>query len=385
MSTTAWNYEPTNPITPPNLRGAWASVNVAQLHKNVAILKAHASSSQLMAIVKANAYGHGAAPMGQHFLQAGADRLGVSTILEAIELRKAGITAPILVLSEVPRSVVPFMVNYDLTPTLFTKALMDAFVAEMDKQGRDSYPVHIKVDTGMGRIGVSAEDLEDVAKYLKAHPQLHVEGIFSHFACADEEDPAITECQYARFDRALAVFAKAGIHPELVHISNSAAMLSFPDYHLDLVRPGLALYGYSPAPHIDGLGIKPVLAVTGLLMQVKRVRAGWAISYGHTWTAGRDTVIGTVPIGYADGLPRALSNRGEVWVNGRRVPIVGRVCMDLLMVDLGHDAQDAVGDQVWLLGGHDDAPTAEDWGTWSDTIHYEILTNLNARLERVFT
>lgn len=381
--TTAWKTEPAAPVTPPNLRGAWASVNLEQFKENIRILSEHSSANRLCAIVKADAYGHGAPAAAKAALEAGADRLGVATILEGIELRRSGISAPILLLSEVPVTSAPVLVEHDLTPALFTQGLADALAAEVRVSMQDPHPVHIKLETGMGRVGLVPNEVADAAAYISKLPELNVEGVFSHFACADEADLTPTHNQHEIFMSSLTTLRKSGIDPSIVHISNSAATLALPEYHHDMVRPGLAIYGYSPAPHIDGLGIKPCMAITGLINLVKPVAKGTSVSYGHTWTAKRDTVIASVPIGYADGVRRALSSTGEVWLNGRRVPIVGRVCMDQLLLDLGPDSQDAVGDQVWLLGGAEGAPDADEWAQWAQTISWEILTGLGNRLERV--
>ncbi|WP_336250283.1 alanine racemase [Stomatohabitans albus] len=383
--TTAWKTKPEAPVTPPNLRGAWAAVNLEQIRENIRILDAHSKAKRLCAIVKADAYGHGAPAVGKAALEAGADRLGVATILEGVELRKSGITAPILVLSEVPVSSAPVLVEYDLTPALFTQGLADAIANVVRATMQDPHPVHLKLETGMGRVGLVPEEVADAAEYLSHLPELRFEGVFSHFACADEADLTSTHRQHEIFMSSLSALRKAGIDPEIVHIANSAATLALPEYHHDMVRPGLSIYGYSPAPHIDGLGIKPCMAITGLVNLVKAVPKGTSVSYGHTWTAKNDTVIASLPIGYADGVRRALSSTGEVWLNGRRVPIVGRVCMDQLLLDLGPNAEDAVGDQVWLLGGTDGAPDADDWAQWADTISWEILAGLGNRLERVLT
>ena len=383
--TTTWKTEPEAPVTPPNLRGAWAAVNLDQLRENVRLLDQQSQAKRLCAIVKADAYGHGAVAVGKAALEAGADRLGVATILEGIELRKAGIRAPILLLSEAPVSSAPILVEYDLTPALFTQGLADALARAVRASMQDPHPVHIKLETGMGRVGLVPEEVADAAAYIAKLPEIRVEGVFSHFACADEEDLTATRAQHDVFTSSLTTLRKAGIDPEIVHIANSAATLALPEYHHDMVRPGLALYGYSPAPHIDGKGIKPIMAVTGLLNLVKAVAKGTSVSYGHTWSADRDTVIGSIPIGYADGVRRALSSTGSVWLNGRRVPIVGRVCMDQLLLDLGPKAEDAVGDQVWLLGGTEGAPDADEWAEWADTISWEILTGLGNRLERILS
>lgn len=381
--TTAWKSEPAAPVTPPNLRGAWAAVNIDQFKTNVRILDQHSQAKRLCAIVKADAYGHGAPAMAKAALEAGADRVGVATILEGVELRRAGITCPILLLSEVPVDSAPVLVEYDLTPALFTQGLADAIAQVVRATMQDPHPVHIKLETGMGRVGLVPDEVADAAAYIAKLPELRVEGVFSHFACADEVDLTPTHRQHEVFMSSLTTLRKSGIDPEIVHISNSAATMCLPEYHHDMVRPGLAMYGYSPAPHIDRLGVKPVMAVTGLINLVKRVPKGMAVSYGHTWTAERDTVIASVPIGYADGVRRALSSTGEVWVNGRRVRIVGRVCMDQLLLDLGPTAEDAVGDQVWLLGGVNEAPDADEWAAWANTISWEILTGLGNRLERI--
>jgi alanine racemase len=311
----------------------------------------------------------------------------VATVAEGVTLRAAGVTAPILKLSGAPPAEVAAAVAYGLTLTVSTPAEADAAEAAAAAQGR-RVAVHLKVDTGMRRIGVEPAGAADLADHLARQPHLDLDGVFTHLAAAD--DPAadgFTAEQLTRFDEALAaVEARLGGPPRLVHAANSAGVLACPAAWRDLIRPGIAAYGYYPGPDTPrSVALEPVLTWVSHLSLVKAVRAGEAVSYGRTWAAAADTWIGTVPVGYGDGYARILSNRSDVLVAGTRRPVVGRVCMDQLMVDLGPDPAAAAGDPVILIGCDGTGLVdADELGTLAGTISYEVLCAVAERVPRVY-
>ncbi|MGI9017846.1 MAG: alanine racemase [Euzebya sp.] len=371
---------------PPHHRPLWAEVDLSAIRHNTAILSAHAGNAQLMAVVKADGYGHGAVPVALAALQGGAAWLGVAMVEEGQELREAGITAPILVLSEPPPASAGALVAAGLTPTIYTPAFVQALLAT---PGGFAIDVHVKLDTGMHRVGLAQQDWEQTFRDLAATDRLRVSGLWSHLAVGDEADNDFTERQLERFERGIVMARAAGLRPELLHLANSGGTTLFPQTHLDLVRTGIALYGLQAAPGVALESLRPALALRSRLGLVKPLAKGEAVSYGLRWTAAADTVIGTVVGGYADGIRRGLTNIGQVWINGRRCPIVGTVCMDQFLVDLGPDAQEQIGQDVWLIGGSDaDDParavTAADWAQWLDTITYEVTCGIGARVPRVY-
>ena len=371
---------------PPAARPTWAQVDLDVIAANVAALKAQAAAPRLMAVVKADGYGHGTVPSARAALAGGADWLAVALVEEGEQLRAAGITAPILVMTEPPADAIGRMLTADLTPTVYTPGFTEALDAAGRERGGAPVAVHLKLDTGMRRVGVPQADWEDALRRLRTSAGLRVGAIWSHFAVADEPHHPFIAHQAREFDRGLALARSVGVDYDLAHLCNSAGTLHLHDHHHDMVRPGLAVYGLEPAPGLAGdTPLRPALSWWSRLSLVKHLAAGESVSYGLRWTAERPTVLGTVPAGYADGVTRALSNRGEVVVRGRRVPIAGTVCMDQFVVD-GGDRPLAVGDDVCLLGRQDAAEvTADDWATWLDTINYEIVCGIGRRVPRVYT
>ncbi len=369
-------------MSPTPLRPTWAEVDLgAVAHNFKAITRRVRAPARVMAVVKADGYGHGAVAVAKRLARAGAAAFGVSTLEEGVTLREAGIRPPILVLGNVfPFSNLPVLARHRLTPTVCSLAA----VREMEswcRRTRVQLPLHIKVDTGMARIGISPRAAPDLAAAAAGSRSLRLEGVYTHFAGADSDGP-FTERQWAVFQRTLRALAARGLQPPLRHAANSAALLKFPESHLDMVRPGLALYGLEPYPGLDrSLGLRPAMRFMTRIVFLKRVPKGTRVSYNGTFTARRPTWLATLPVGYADGYPRALSNRGEVLVNGRRAPVVGAVCMDMCLVDVSGIRGVRVGTEATLFGP---ALPAEEVARRAGTIVYEIVTSVSRRVPRMY-
>lgn len=365
------------------MRAARAEVDLDAVAHNVATLAGLASPARLCAVVKADGYGHGAIAVGTAALDAGAEWLAVALIEEGAVLRKAGVTAPILVLSEPRRADFDAAVHYDLRLTVYTPDGVAAAADAAAAEGRAAR-VHLKVDTGMHRVGTPPDQAVELARQVHKRPELHLEAVWTHCAVADEPGDPFTDAQLDRFGEVVAQLDAEGLRPELVHAANSAATIAHPRSRLDLVRVGIAVYGIPPAPALAGRAdLRPALRLSAEVSLVKPEAAGERISYGLRHRFERDTTVATVPIGYADGVPRRLSAvGGEVLVGGRRRPIVGVVTMDQLMVDLDGDDV-AAGDEVVLIGEQGgEVITAEDWAGPLDTIGYEIVCGIGPRVPR---
>jgi alanine racemase len=368
----------------PLLRPVWAEVDVRALRANVEELRRVVAPARVLAVVKADGYGHGAITSARGAIDAGAAMLGVALVEEGLELRQAGIDAPILVLSEPVPAAAASVVAHRLTPAVYTHAGIEALAKAVVAADAGPLPVHLKIDTGMHRVGASPEAAGELADLVDAHRELRFEGLWTHLAVADEPDNPYTGEQLARFETARAALAAAGHRPELVHAANTAGALAFPAARYDLVRPGIGIYGIPPVDALAPLAqLQPVLAVKARVSFVKRLPAGAAISYGLRYRTERPTTIATVPVGYGDGVPRNLAGAGgEVIVRGHRRAIAGTVTMDQLMVDVGDDAVD-VGDEVVLLGRQgDESVTAVEWAARLGTIPYEIVCNIGRRVPR---
>ena len=342
--------------------------------------------ARLCAVVKANAYGHGAVPVAQAALAAGASWLAVALVDEGVELRAAGVQAPILVLSEPRPEEMARVVAEDLTAAVYTMAGVTA-LAEAARRWNSTAAVHLKVNTGMNRVGAQPADLLAFARAVDADPALDLAALWTHCAVADEPGHPFTDEQRARFLAAADELAGAGLRPPLLHAANSAGGILREDLRFDLVRAGIAVYGIDPSPELAGaIDLRPALSLHAHVTHVKRVAAGERVSYGLRHEFSHDATVATVPLGYADGVPRRLSGvGGEVLVGGRRRPIVGVVTMDQLMVDCGDDPV-AVGDEVVLLGRQgDEVVTANEWGERLGTIGYEVVCGIGARVPRVYT
>lgn len=340
---------------------------------------------RVVAVVKADGYGHGAVAAARAFLRGGAALLGVSSLAEALELRAAGLDAPVIVLGGLFAGEAAEAVGHDVAAAAWTRETVDALAAAARATGRPAR-VHVKLDTGMTRLGLDVGDVVEFGRLVRATPGVEIAGVFSHLASADDVARAAVQAQIERFRDAVAALRAAGVPPGLVHLANSAALLSAPAAHFDAVRPGIMLYGYAPASHLaHRAALRPAMQLVTRLIQVRRVPAGRAVGYGGTWVASRPSVIGVLPIGYADGYHRLVSNRAAVVVRGRRAPIAGRVCMDHVMVDLTDVPGAAEGDRVALIGGDGGAAVwADELAAWCETIPYEMLTAVGRRVPRVY-
>jgi alanine racemase len=339
-----------------------------------------------MAVVKADGYGHGAVPVARAAIDAGADRLGVATIGEAVELRAAGIVAPIQILSEPPETSIPLLLEHDLVPAVANRDFAVALGTKAAALGR-LMPFHLKVDTGMNRIGVRAEDAVEFLGSLKDFPGLVHEGTFTHFATADVPGDWDFERQVQRFEATLEQLCTERIDPGIVHSANSAATILQPKTHGSMVRCGIALYGLHPDASTYGrVDLSPAMSVKAQVSYVKRIGMGEGVSYGLTWRAVAPSQIATLPLGYADGVHRVLSNNMRVLIGGTPCEQVGRVCMDQLMVEVPRDAVVRVGDEAVLVGEQSGETLAMDeLAAAAGTINYEMACAFGMRMERVYT
>lgn len=357
-------------------RPTWVDVDLDAIRHNARILKPR--TAELMAVVKANGYGHGDVEVAKAAIDAGATWAGVALVEEGLHLRTTGIEAPILVLSELPPGSEAVALAHRLTPTLASVAGLERLASA----ARGSVPVHVKVDTGMHRVGVwPPEETPGFAR--RVHDAgLEVEGLFTHFA-RSEEDELTTQGQLARFLDTADAVRSAGVSPRVLHAANSGATILHPKSHLDLVRPGIALYGIEPAPGVGAhLGLRPALSWRSRVSSVRRLAAGEAVSYGHRYRLERDAWVATVPVGYADGYPRQLTNVGEVLIGGRRCRVAGTVTMDQLVVDCG-DGEVRFGDDVVLIGDQGSETIGADaLGRLFGTIGYEIVSRIGERVPR---
>lgn len=337
----------------------------------------------VIAVVKADAYGHGAVPVARLLEGLGVRGFGVATVEEAVELRDAAIQVPLLVMGAAFGNDHEEVVARSLVPMVGDPGDIEQLAAAARRRGVERFGIHVKVDTGMTRLGVTTAELGDLLRQAARHPSIRVDGLATHFASADEADGAQTDEQLARFVACLDQVRAMGADPQVIHTANSAACLRFPRTRFDLVRPGLCLYGSRGTGHVPDPGLRPVMSLHTRVNALRRVPEGTHVSYGATYTTARPSVIATLPVGYADGFPRSLSSRAEVLVRGRRAPVVGRVCMDLCMIDVtGIDGVE-VGEPVTLLG-EGDAPGPDEVARWAGTIPYEILCGVSRRVPRVY-
>jgi alanine racemase len=362
-------------------RPVWAEVDLDAVARNVHLLKGQANGAALMAVVKANAYGHGAVALAQAALAAGADRLGVICVDEGEQLRRAGIGAPILVMGHTPATDAARLVDLALTATVASRETAEALARAAAQRGR-RLAVHLKVDTGLNRYGLTPAEALAVADWLRDVPSLEVEGLFTHFASADEADKGYTLDQHARFQRVAEELDWIPVR----HVSNTASLLDMPELSLEMVRPGLGIYGLYPSGEVRrDLGLVPALSLKSRIVRLSALAPGDPVSYGRTWRAARPSLIGLVMCGYADGLPRVLSNRGCVLVRGQRAPIVGRVCMDMCMVDVTDVPNVITGDEAVLIGGQGEEQIgADEVADLAGTANYEILCAISARVPRLY-
>lgn len=368
---------------------ARATINLDAIRRNVEVLREHAGQAAVMAVVKADGYGHGLVPSAQAALAGGASWLGVAHLSEAMTLRDSGVQAPVLSWLHVPgtdfEAAIAAHVDLSVSALWALSEVADAARA----LGRTAR-IHLKVDTGLGRNGAFGDDwpaLLHAARSLEAEGAVRIVGLWSHLIYADEPTHPSVRLQQERFVLAVQDAETAGCDLEVRHLANSAATLTNPGAAFDLVRPGLAVYGLSPVPALGGpsaFGLTPAMTLSADLAVTKRIPAGQGLSYGHQYVTSTDTMVGLVPMGYADGIPRNATNVGPVSVAGVRHTVAGRVCMDQFIIDLGPDSEARAGDSVTLFGsGESGEPTAQDWAEATETISYEIVTRIGARVPRI--
>ncbi len=368
---------------------ARATIDLAAIRDNVTALRSR-TTAEVLAVVKADAYGHGLVPCAAAAVQAGASWLGTALLQEALELRAAGITEPrMLAWLMGPGEAWAEAIAADIDVSVNAPWALAEVAAAAATAGRAAR-VHLKIDTGLSRAGATRADWADLvaaATKAEADGTISVVGVWSHFAYADAPGHPTIAAQAEVFLGAVADAERAGLHPQVRHLANSAATLTAPQHHFDLVRPGLAVFGLSPVPEVGGpeaYGLRPAMTLSGSMIMVKRIPAGSGVSYAHTYRTERETTVGVVPMGYSDGIPRAAGNVGPLWAAGRRRTVAGTVCMDQFVVDLGDDPA-AAGDEVVLFGpGDAGEPTAQDWAVATGTISYEIVTRVGVRVPRVY-
>jgi len=360
----------------------WIEIDLDDLRHNIGNLRKHLRpGTKFMAVVKKNAYGCGAVAVSRAALEAGADCLAVHSLEEALELRGVGIHAPLLILGPVLSGEARSVVEQHLAVTVVDRELAQALAAAGRKLNAET-EVHVKVDTGLQRFGVSPEEAPELLNHLAALPNLRVVGLYTHFSSADESDAAPTKLQLERFLELSRLFPQV----ELRHTANSAAALQFPETHLEMVRIGIALYGFYPSAAVSKtVVLRPVLSLKTRVVRVHSIKAGTGVSYGLTWVAPEHSVVALIPFGYGHGLPRSLSNRGEVLVRGQRAPIRGVVCMDQSIIDVTDIPGVSVGEEVAIIGTQGgEEVTAEEIAELANTINYEVVTRLPAALPRFY-
>ena len=364
----------------------WAEIDLDAIAFNAAGLKARAGGkAELMVTVKANGYGHGAVQVARAALEGGATRLAVHRALEGVQLRQAGITAPILVMGYTLPAVSERVVRWNLTPTVNSQPQAEALSAAAAAAGK-MLPIHVKIDTGMGRYGLLPDEALGFVRFLSGLPGLALEGLYTHHAVADLADKSFTRHQFGLYMNVVEQLEAAGFTFPLKHVSNSATTLDLPEMALDMLRCGIALYGLRPSGEVEPvIPLRPALTLKSRVVRVRTLPAGASISYGRTYITEKPTRVALVPVGYGDGYHRILSNRGAVLIHGQRAPIVGRVCMDQFVVDVNHIPDVQLHDEVVLVGrqGEGHIP-AEEVARWAETINYEVTTGLLPRVVRVY-
>ena len=367
------------------MRSTRAVIHTDNFRNNIQLVRKQVGESRLIcAAVKADGYGHGALEMTKIAMEEGVSFFAVATAGEGVLLRKQGLKAPVILLTLANPQELKDMVNYDIQPFVADKPYLDLINKEAVSRGK-TCSVHLHIDTGMGRVGCAPEDAPGLAEYINNLTNVRLAGVSTHFACADSKDRQFTIGQLSLFKNAVDSIRKAGIDPGIVHASNSAAILEYPDAWIDMVRPGIMLYGYYPGNETPRLlPLKPVMELKSRVVFLKRVPAGQTLSYGATYTTKEETFIATIPVGYGDGYNRLLSSRGKVIIRGREYTISGRVCMDQCMVDLGPRTDVELYDDVILFGPDPAGPSAEDIAGTTGTISYEVTCAVNKRVPRIY-
>jgi len=364
----------------------WAEIDLDAIAHNAAALKARAGGrAELMVTVKANAYGHGAVPVARAALEGGATRLAVARTPEGVELRQAGLTAPILIMGYTLPAEARHIVHWHLTPTVNTWEQATALSSAAGESCK-TVPIHVKVDTGMGRFGLLPGEVVDFVRAISRLPGLRLEGLYTHFAIADAADKTYTRRQFKTYMDVVAQLEEVGFSFPLKHVANSATTLDLPEMALDMVRCGIALYGLHPSSEVaPAVPLRPAMTLKSRVARVRTLPPGSSISYGCTYTTTRPTPVALVPVGYGDGYHRILSNKGQVLIHGQRAPIVGRVCMDQFVVDVSDIPEVHQDDEVVVFGQQGEAKiTAEEVARWAQTINYEVTTSILPRVTRVF-
>jgi alanine racemase len=372
-------------------RATCAKIDLQAFRHNFQNLRNHISpQTRIMAVVKADAYGHGALPCARVAIECGANYLGVGVIEEGIEFRQSGLDIPILILGSIFPDEAEDLVRHDLATIVCTLPLAQALAKEAEKQNKTA-SVHIKVDTGMNRLGVMPENLPELLNQIRNLPNLKIEGVSTHFASADDEVLSITQAQLKKFQVALACLKKDD--SPLIHCSNTSALFKFPESHFDMVRPGLILYGALPSPSLQAIlsqkenlsPFQPVMQWKSQIILVKTIAKGQSVSYSGSFTTQRDSLIATLPIGYADGLHRNLSNKIDVLIRGKRAPQIGNICMDITLIDVTEIQDVQAGDEVVLFGKQKGQTIkVDEMATKGGTIPYEILCNVGKRVPRIY-
>ncbi|MBO4320916.1 MAG: alanine racemase [Treponema sp.] len=381
------------------MRSTKAIIHLENFRHNINAIRAFTKAGTKMCIpVKADAYGHGSIECARAALECGVEYLAVATVDEGIELRENGINAPVLLFSLCDPEEIEDAVRHNITPFVFDAEYIDLFAEEVKKQNKSGFPVHLAVDTGMGRIGCLPDEAASVARHISETGVLAQEGTMTHFAVSDEKNPSSNEYtmeQFGKFLSAIQSIKDAGLNPGICHCANSAATFDLPETHLDMIRPGIIVYGYDAgdvnSEYLKNKGkpvdIKPVMTLVTKVSTIKEFKKGMSVGYGRTWVADRDTKIAVLPIGYGDGFVRRFSTSGiQVAINGKKYPICGRICMDQCMIDLGPDTDVKRWDTVVLFGCKDDGAvmTAQDIADKTGTISYEITTVFTRRVPRLF-
>ncbi len=376
-------------------RATRAYVNLSSFRNNFRLIKnIVGNQTKVMAVVKADAYGHGAIECSKTAVNAGADLLGVGVIGEGIELRKQGFELPILVLGGVFNEEIPDLLNYRLATTISNSSIAQSISKHALKSGHPAY-IHLKIDTGMSRMGVTMNNYMELLKQTTSLPGLQLQGISTHFATADIEDPEYTLKQLALFETALEGFKQMGRSLPLVHCANSSAILQYPQTWKDMIRPGLALYGALPSPNltsklnalvsIEENTLTPVMEWKSKIILLKSVSKGTSLGYGRQFIAQRDSLIATLPVGYADGLPRVLSNKMEVIIRGKKAPQVGAICMDFCLIDVSEIPEVKEEDEAVIIGKQgENKISVEEVSKLAQTIPYEILCSIGKRVPRIY-
>ncbi|AAK78472.1 alanine racemase [Clostridium acetobutylicum] len=370
-----------------HIRPVWAEIDLDNIAYNMQQIRRCSKSDEIIGVVKADAYGHGAVDVAPVLLENGANRLAVAVISEAVELRKSGIQCPIMILGYTPLSLVDSIIKYSIEQTVFSYDYAEK-LSEAARQKNITLRIHIALDTGMGRIGFlpTEESVWEVYKISKLS-NIIIEGIFSHFSTSDETNKEYTYAQLKKFEWFYNELRKKNIKINIRHIGNSAAIMELPETHFEATRPGIILYGYYPSNEVDKnkLNLKPIMTLKTNVVHIKKMMPGEYVSYGRKFKCERESIIATLPVGYADGYTRMLSGKAKVIINGNYAPVIGRICMDQCMIDITDLPSVQVGDEVVIMGESDDKKfTADDMAEIIGTINYEVICMISKRVPRVY-